>query len=84
MSETGKEYGEMLKEIRIRKELNRIKYAIFKLKELGYISKYIEKEKCITFMYRDAIVKFYPYTGWHTGKTIKDGRGICNLIKQLV
>lgn len=28
-------------------------------------------------------ISFWPYTGWHSGKTIQDGRGIKNLIKQL-
>lgn len=28
-------------------------------------------------------VVFWPYTGWHSGKSITDGRGIKNLIKQL-
>lgn len=28
-------------------------------------------------------VMHYPFTGWHTGKSIKDGRGIQNLLKQL-
>ena len=28
-------------------------------------------------------VMVYPYTGWFTGKTVKDGRGINNLLKQI-
>ena len=28
-------------------------------------------------------IHFFPYTGWHTGKGIKDGRGLQNLLKQL-
>lgn len=28
-------------------------------------------------------ISFWPYTGWHSGKSITAGRGIKNLIKQL-
>ena len=34
-------------------------------------------------MFDNEKVKFFPYSGWHTGKSIKDGRGIENLLKQL-
>lgn len=37
----------------------------------------------IIFDYKDHPVTYYPYSGWHTGKTIKDGRGLENLLKQL-
>ena len=37
----------------------------------------------IKFMFRGSIVTYYPYSGWATGKTIKDGRGLQNLLKQL-
>lgn len=29
------------------------------------------------------IVHFYPYSGWHTGKSINDGRGWNNLYNQI-
>lgn len=37
----------------------------------------------IDFLYKGAKVQFYPYSGWHTGKTIRDGRGLANLLNQL-
>lgn len=37
----------------------------------------------IEFEYKGHIVKYFPYSGWATGKTIKDGRGLDNLLKQL-
>lgn len=42
-----------------------------------------EDETKIIFTYKDSPVTFYPYSGWHTGKSIKDGRGVENLLKQL-
>ena len=37
----------------------------------------------VTFVWKGSNVVFYPYSGWATGKTIKDGRGYDNLFKQL-
>lgn len=36
------------------------------------------------FLYKGNTIRFYPYSGWATGKSIKDGRGLNNLLKQLV
>lgn len=59
----------------------RLDYAFNKLKNLGF-DPYHDGKK-ITFYYNSGIVTLFPYSGWHTGKTIKDGRGIDNLLKQL-
>lgn len=83
MSETGKEYADFIKKQRFKKESIRAKYATNKLQALGYEVHYREDQKCIEFIYRGSIVRFYPYTGWHTGKAIQDGRGINKLLKQL-
>lgn len=40
-------------------------------------------ETTIRFIFNGHEITMYPYTGWHTGKGIKDGRGIENLIKQI-
>jgi hypothetical protein len=37
----------------------------------------------VTFEYKGHKVILYPYSGWHTGKSIKDGRGFEKLLKQL-
>lgn len=60
----------------------RVRYAKGKIQELGYeiVS---ETKTAINFEFKGSIVTFYPYSGWHSGKTIKDGRGINNLLKQL-
>jgi len=83
MSETGKEYGELLKEIRQRKEPGRISYARTKLEERGIVYLYNENIKAIEFVHKGCIIRFYPYTGWFSGRTVKDGRGLENLLKQL-
>lgn len=63
-------------------EPKRIQYAINRINELGIIV--TEKdERSIKFYYKGALITFFPYSGWASGKTITDGRGIENLIKQL-
>ena len=37
----------------------------------------------LEFTYKGGVIYFYPYSGWHTGKTINDGRGFDNLLRQL-
>ena len=60
----------------------RMEYAIQELAKLGYTVTYRDKTK-IKFGYMDEYVTLFPYSGWHTGKTIKDGRGLDKLLKQL-
>lgn len=42
-----------------------------------------EDSKRIVFMWKGERCSLFPYSGWHTGKTIQDGRGIDKLFKQL-
>jgi hypothetical protein len=42
-----------------------------------------EDETRIEFVFKGETIKFYPYSGWHSGKNIKDGRGLMKLLKQL-
>lgn len=60
----------------------RIQYAAKKLNELGYISLDIDNTKII-FWHKGEKCVLYPYSGWHTGKSIKDGRGLQNLLNQI-
>lgn len=63
-------------------EPERMEYAVRKLTELGIEIIYRDKAT-IQFHHKGQLVRFFPYTGWHTGKSITDGRGIENLLKQL-
>lgn len=38
----------------------------------------------LEFMYKKNKIVLYPYSGWHSGKGIKAGRGLDNLLKQIV
>jgi len=76
--------GNKISEV-LRKELQpkRMQYAINMIEKAGCEITF-QDDKEIVFQYQDERVNFFPYTGWATGKSIKDGRGIDNLIKQLV
>lgn len=63
-------------------EPQRINFAVQKLSEIGIEVTSKDSTK-ITFDWKGNKITFFPYSGWHTGKGIKDGRGINNLLKQL-
>lgn len=43
----------------------------------------LEGKTCISFMFKGNKIRFFPYSGWHTGVGIKDGRGLQKLLKQI-
>lgn len=65
-----------------RQQPERMAYAMKKLQELGF-DPWKVNETCLQFYHQGAKIFFYPYSGWHSGKLIKDGRGLENLLKQL-
>jgi len=70
------------KQLQDELEPKRIKYAKERIEALGYtITK--ETNTCLTFEFKGSPVQFFPYSGWHAGKTIQDGRGIAKLLKQI-
>lgn len=71
-----------IKERQEQLEPGRIIYAKKMLKEIGYIAEQVN-ERAIKFNYNGEPVVLYPYSGWFTGKTVKDGRGIYNLLRQI-
>ena len=61
----------------------RIRVATEKIEALGYSTTFIEKAKALNFQFKGSQIAYYPYSGWHTGGTIKDGRGIEKLLNQI-
>lgn len=61
----------------------RIRKAISEINKLGYKIDYITGDS-IVFKFKNQRVTFYPYSGWHSGKSIKDGRGLNKLLKQIM
>lgn len=77
------EWNEEKRKVRDAKEKDRMTYAANMITDLGYPCRWDQLTKCLSFEYKGATVKFFPFTGWHTGKTIKDGRGLNRLLKQI-
>lgn len=71
------------KERQAELEPKRIETAIEKLAEKNIIATCVD-DRHIEFEWKGAIIKYFPYSGWATGKTIQDGRGLHNLLKQLI
>lgn len=78
------EIREWYEEYRAPKEDSRIKFAKSELEKRGYKVTHDVANKCLIFEYKSNTIRFYPYTGWFTGKGIKDGRGLQTLLKRLL
>jgi hypothetical protein len=63
-------------------EPKRMETAIEKLAELNISATRISDSE-LEFEWKGNMIKYWPYSGWHTGKGIKDGRGLQKLLKQL-
>jgi len=83
MKEDFEALKEVLNEIKDKQQKERMEYAI-KIFHKQNIDYRITNETEIDINYKNNTIKFYPRTGWHTGKGIKDGRGINKLLKQIV
>jgi hypothetical protein len=61
----------------------RMNTAVEKITALGLK---IEKKTStfLQFEYKGSLITYFVYSGWASGKTIKDGRGLDNLLNQLV
>jgi hypothetical protein len=66
-----------------KEEAKRIDIAKAKLISIGFEIMFESKSE-LRIWFRGKTVKLFPYSGWHTGPTIVDGRGLNKLIKQLV
>lgn len=67
----------------LRLELPRLLYASEQICKLGYTVTVQDDKKSLQFEHNGSIVTFFPYSGWATGKSINDGRGLQRLLKQL-
>ena len=60
----------------------RIQFAIAALKRIG-ITETEADNTSVSFKHKGNTIKLYAFTGWYSGKGVKDGRGIANLINEL-
>jgi hypothetical protein len=82
MGELADDFNELKKaklEHRAEVEPSRTEYAIKQLKEKGHVVRVSDEQLLVVNGY----IKFWPFTGWFSGKGIGSGRGIRNLIKKL-
>lgn len=74
---------ELNKKERQDKEPGRWKYVLETLRDKGYVPEEDADNKCIRFSFKGNTVTIWPYTGWFSGRGVKDGRGIKKLLKQI-
>lgn len=63
-------------------EPKRMAYCKEILEKLGFKVERVGNT-LLRFSFKESVVTVYPYSGWHSGKTIIDGRGFKKLIKQI-
>lgn len=63
----------------------RMQKAIDAIEALGYEVTVVSETEIhfVTNHIQGYKVKYWPYSGWATGRDIKDGRGLSKLLKQL-
>lgn len=59
----------------------RIEYVCQELSKRGF--EFVADETTVVFQYKGSKITVYPYSGWFTGKTVNDNRGVEKLFKQL-
>ena len=64
-------------------EPERLLYAKGEIEKLGYEVAIQPNGKSLKFLFNQHVITFFPYSGWHTGKGIKDGRGLKLLLNQI-
>ena len=63
-------------------EPKRMRLCKEKLESLGF--DVVERGSTqLQFIYNGGVVNFWPYSGWHSGRGIQDGRGFEKLLKQV-
>lgn len=60
----------------------RVQTAVSELRKLN-IKGIDIRATIVKFEWKGSKITYYPYSGWASGKTITDGRGLQNLLKQL-
>jgi len=60
----------------------RVKHAKGRIIALGYKITW-DGDNRLDFLFKGNTISYYPYSGWASGKGIKDGRGLNNLLNQI-
>lgn len=71
------------KDRQLELEPERLLYAKKEIEKLGYEVSIQPNGKSIKFIFKQKVVILFPYSGWHTGASIIDGRGLQNLLNQI-
>ena len=62
---------------------DRLQYAAMMIEQAGYDILSSSSDYQLQFLHNGHKVYLFPYTGWHSGTPIIDGRGLNNLLTQI-
>lgn len=74
--------GRLDKDRQAELEPKRVSFAKNAIIDLGYLITYEDATR-IEFYFKGSRVMVWPYSGWFSGATVKDGRGIKKLLEQI-
>jgi len=69
-------------ERQLQLEPKRMEHAMVKIAEKGYEPIKVSDTE-INFKKDNSTIYFFPYSGWHSGKGIAEGRGLSKLLRQI-
>jgi len=64
-------------------EPTRMEHAKKEIEKKGYTVRQVGDTELQFIHTMGHFVYFFPYSGWHSGSTIKDGRGLKKLLAQI-
>jgi len=70
-------------ERQLKLEPKRMETAKIEIEKLGYKVIEVSNTQLKFEHYMGHIINYFPYSGWAYGSTIKDGRGLKKLLKQI-
>lgn len=65
-----------------RLQPQRIAYAREQIEALGYEVRKVDHTS-IAFLFRGNTITVWPYSGWFSGRGVRQGRGLKKLLKQI-
>lgn len=75
--------GRLNEERQNRLEPQRIASAIVNIRDKAGLNILHKDDKMIKFEFKDEVISYWPYSGWHSGRSITDGRGWGKLWNQI-
>lgn len=64
-------------------EPRRIKTCLAELERLRYTAEQVDSTEVVIYSSKGTVVRFWPYSGWYSGKHVGSGRGFHNMLRDI-